>query len=362
MSGFRRVCLVGLDRVIGSFAMGLRRIGFRGSLVAVADGKIVNRAWKLGLINDGHQDLEKALVGADLVMLSGVSARGADLFPKVLQLADENAIISEMTRIKRDVHRQFEQSGRNDLHYVGFRLLGEVENESDYSKADRFFFERRSVILTPRGKAGLDAFSRLQSALKRMGAAVIAMSPQAHDRILAQVSQVPHLAVMAILRRIYETGTDVEITPQMLGGWLVEELNELARLKESGWTRDVSDNVELVQQGLDDLIAQLERVKGEIAAGSIGRVLDDLLTRTGDIVQKQVAAPHSELILTANGDLKAAEQAAKILAKARITICSLDRIEDAEPGTFRLALQSVEERDRAAGLLRSAGLETVVLT
>jgi hypothetical protein len=110
------------------------------------------------------------------------------------------------------------------------------------------------------------------------------------------------------------------------------------------------------------LSAQLERVKGEIAAGSIGRVLDDLLTRTGDIVQKQVAAPHSELILTANGDLKAAEQAAKILAKARITICSLDRIEDAEPGTFRLALQSVEERDRAAGLLRSAGLETVVLT
>jgi prephenate dehydrogenase len=361
MSAFRRICFIGFDRVIGSLALGLKRTGFRGPMLGVGDPSTIDQCWKLGIISDGYQELEKAVVGADLIVLSSRAGHASDMLENVLNLADEEAVISEMTRVKRDVNRVFEQSSRTDVHYVGFRLLGDVPNEDDFSRADKFFFERRSVILTPRGKADLNAFSKLQDALKKMGASVIAMSPQAHDRILSQISQVPHAAIAAMLRRIFES-EDVEITADMLGKWLTNELQDIAALKQSGWLRDIADNVELVQQGLDDLIKQIERVKGEIAAGTFGQALDDLLARTGSVLHTAVAAEKAELILTAAGDTKAAEKAANILAKARIPIRTLEKIEHAEPGTFRLCLNSTEERDRAASLLQSAGLEAVTLS
>jgi len=361
MSVFKRVCLVGFDRIIGSLALGLRRAGYRGAIIGVADPYIIDRCWKLGLISDGSQKLEEAVVGADLIMVSSRTGHGGRVLPVVLEAADENATISEMTRVKRDVNRVFEESARSDVHYVGFRLLGDIEDEEDYAKADKFFFERKTVILTPRGKQDLDAFSKMQAAMRGMGADVVAMSPQAHDRILAQVAQVPKAAIVAILQRIFEGGEDIKITPEMLGKWLVQEVRDLAHAQQAGWADDVTANADLVKDGIDDLIARLQKIKGEIATGTLGATVKDVLNRSGEVIVQAQKASIPELVLNAGGDLKIVEKASEILAKARIPIGELQKLERGEPGSFRITVNTDEDRDRAVNLLRSAGIEAATL-
>jgi prephenate dehydrogenase len=357
MNGYKRVALVGFNSAVGSFALGLRRAGFRGTLVGVADAATVEQCWKLGIITDGSDDLGAALAGSDLVMLSQESGHSTGQLAKVLLLADDGATISEMTRVKGDVNRIFESSGRADVHYVGFRLLGDARVDADVAQSSKFFFENKTVILTPRGKEDLDAFSQLQDAMRRMGAAVVAMSPQSHDKLLAQLTQVPKAAVVAILQGIFEDTETIQMTPEMLSGWLVSEAQDLAVMKQSGWTADIEANRELVLQGMDRLIERLRAMRGEIAAGRLAAQLNTLVDRAGVKLNLDQKKDRTDLILSAGADSKVLERVSEILAKARIPIGKLERMEFAEAGTYRLSLNSVAERDRAVSLLRNASIE-----
>ncbi|HEY3294740.1 MAG TPA: prephenate dehydrogenase/arogenate dehydrogenase family protein [bacterium] len=359
---YRKVCLVGFDRVVGSFALGLKRIGFRGSIVGVAEPAIISECWKLGLIQDGTQDLAKAMVGADLVMLSSQSGHSCSQLAAVLEHADDGATISEMTRVKGDVKELFESRQRSDVHYVGFRLLGDTSSDGDASESNRFFFENKTVILTPRGKDDLEAFSTLQDVTKRMGANVVAMSPQAHDRLLAVLSQVPKTAMVAIIQSMMNDNAGLKIQPEMLGQRMLDEIQDLAALRKSDWVQDMAANRELVLQGIDSLLDHLKRIKDSIRNGTLERELDALIELSGFALNLSGPADtKADLVLVAGQDMKVLEKASEMMAKARITIGALERMEDAEPGTYRLSLKSSDERNRALTMLRHAGINVELL-
>ena len=357
MTGFRKVCLVGFDRIVGSFALGLKRSGFKGSMVGVADTATISKCWKLGLIHDGFQDLTKALPGADLIMLASQSAGENTQLKDVLDWADDGSTISEMTRVKGNVNAVFESRHRDSVHYVGFRLLGDVPDEGDVDESNRFFFEDKTVILTPRGKDDLESFSSLQDLMRKMGSTVIAMSPQAHDKLLAHLAQVPKTAMVAILQRVFDGDADIKVAPEMLSKFLIDEARGLAALRQRGWVEDLAANQELVLQGIDAVLARLQKIKADIQSGTLGGELDALISRAGVALQLDTATDTADLVLLAGPDMMVLQKTSEVLANARITIESLEKMENAEPGTYRLRMKSPEDRNRAVTLLRQAGMD-----
>ncbi|MBU0508393.1 prephenate dehydrogenase/arogenate dehydrogenase family protein [bacterium] len=351
-----------MDRQIGSFALGLRRIGFSGQIVGVADKATINACWKLGMISDGSEHLPEMLPGANLIMLSSVASHVEGMLPKVLEHVDEGAVISEMTRVKGDINRVIGDSGRADLHYVGFRLLGEDAVAGDYTKADRFFFEGKTVILTPRDKRDLEAFSHLQDLIRKMGATVVAMSPQAHDRLLAQIHHVPKAAVLAVLQRLFSESDHIAFTPELLGDWLAGETRDIVQSREMGWVEEIEANQELVLEGIDEFISRLQAIKNNIINGKLSAEVDTLIEKAPESLKAEVSVEGFDVVLAAGPDPKNLERVSELLAKARIKIGNLSRMEHAEPGTYRLALHSSEDNEAAVRLLRGAGFEVVNLS
>lgn len=354
MGGFRKVCLIGLDGLVGSFALGLRRSGFRGGIVAVAPVEVVEAGWKLGMITDGFQQVAEAAAGADLIMLSRETA-GSGMLAEVLAAADEAATISEMTRVKQEVHRVFAKSTRTDLHYVGFRLIGDTQRQHQLTEAGKFYFEGKTIILTPRGKEDLEAYSTLNDALRKMGALVIAMSPQAHDRLLAQLAHVPRITAMALLQRVFDPAANYELTPAMLGDWLADQARMLAGDRE--WIAEIEDNRELVLEGIEQFIQQLQQLKADIAGNKLPAKVEALSLLTGKTLGMTEKPREFSLVVATGGDSKVLEQTSRLLAEARIKIKSLDPLRFAEAGTFRLTLQSLADRDGAVALLQRSGID-----
>jgi prephenate dehydrogenase len=60
-------------------------------------------------------------------------------------------------------------------------------------------FEKRICVMTPVEKNSAQAVERVREFWKDLGATVVEMAPEAHDRALAETSHLPHLlaAVMA---------------------------------------------------------------------------------------------------------------------------------------------------------------------
>jgi cyclohexadieny/prephenate dehydrogenase / 3-phosphoshikimate 1-carboxyvinyltransferase len=361
MAGFRRICMVGFDATVGSFAIGLKRTGYRGTLVGVGDSATIEQCWKLGLISDGSNDLAKAIVGADLIMISPHCGHASEQLTEALRLADDGATISEMTRVKGDVNRVFSESSRTDVHYVGFRMLVDGTADPDVSHSSKFYFEGKTVILTPRGKEDLTAFSTLQNEMRKMGAKVVAMSPQAHDLVLAKLGQVPQAAVIAVLQGIFDESQSTTPSRELLAGWLYDAARDLDHLRQSGWIEDIEANRELVIEGLTALTARIAELKSDIAAGKLAAQFDSLVQCVGGKLEIEQHPERIEIALTAGNDTKVIERASEILAKARIRINHLDRIEHADAGTYRLTLNTLDDRDHAATLLRKAGVDVTVL-
>ena len=312
---------------------------------------------RLGLIHYGYQDLVHAVPGAELIMLASHAGEAGIQLKDVLEWADDGSTISEMTRVKGNVDAVFEASRRSEVHYVGFRLLGDVANEDDVQLSNRFFFEDKTVILTPRCKQDLEAFASLQDVMRRLGSTVIAMSPQVHDTLLAHLSQVPKAAIVAILQRVFDGDADIKVAPQMLGKGLIEQLRQLAAMRRRGWVEDLSANRELVLKGLDEVLERLQRVRADIQNGTLGKELDSLIERAGAVLKLDGSDECTDLVLVAGEDATVAQKTAEVLANAHITIQTLVKMGHAESGTYRLNVKSAAERDRAVILLREAGMD-----
>lgn len=354
MSQYRKVCLVGLDGVVGSFALGLRRTGFRGLIIAVAPTETIEQAWKLGMLSDGTQRVEDGVVGADLVMLSRESA-GGGLLADVLAAADDGATISEMTRVKQEVQRVFGQSARSDLHYVGFRLIGDTQRHHDLQQAGKFYFENKTIILTPRGKEDLDAYSQLSDMLRKMGSTVVAMSPQTHDQLVAQLAHVPRITALATLQRLFDPQANYRLTPAMLGDWLVEQARMLS--EDGDWIVEIADNRDSVLEGIDAIISTLHELRRNVAEDRLAQSAKALQALTGKALGTSETPKEFGLVITTGEDTKVLETTSRLLAKARIKIKDLDPMRFAEAGTFRLTLMNAEDRDGAMDLLKRSGIE-----
>jgi prephenate dehydrogenase len=362
MSAFRRVCFVGLDRIIGSIGLGLKRTGFRGQIVAVSDKSTIKSCWDRGIITDGSEEIEPALKGADLVMLSGESEDSIGRLEQVLTLAEKNAVISEMTHVKNEVNHAFSKSARTDLHYVGFRLLGDVDQASKVEKSDKFFLEEKFVILTPRGKDDLDAYAQLSEMMGKLGAKCIAMSPETHDRALAEMHQAPQLVMMAILQSLFRNGATIRPTPEMLGEKIVREITDLSLMQSSGWIDQVEANKKMVADSLDVLLAHISQLKTDLQLGLLSSKLKDLVGQSEKISQTVTENVHADLILVAGKNFKILERVSELLASSRISVVEMNRMEHAEPGTFKITLASKIERDKAFKLLQNAGIEVANLS
>jgi prephenate dehydrogenase len=357
MTACNRICLVGVDGIVGSFVLGLKRTGYRGGVVGVADSATIQRAWELKVVTDGTDDLAKAVKGSNLVIMSRQAVVQGQTLRQVLSQVDPGTIVSEMTRVKGDVNQIFAELKRDDVHYVGFRLAGDADVSLDLLRSSPFFYEHKTVILTPRGKADLDAFALLQDSMKRMGAAVVAMSPQAHDRMLADLNQIPRLAMIAAVEYVMDPARGVPLDAASLGSWLTEQLRELQQMVETGWAHDVEANREPVLAALSELPTRIATLQQAIREGKIADHLNSLAGDGGRLanpVSEQSGS--TELVLSVGRDTKLLEKVAHILAESKIPVASMNRMHDAEVGTFCLTLNSPLERARAAMVLKDAGV------
>lgn len=101
---FRRVAIIGLGLIGGSFAAALRERGLAGTLVAGSrSARTLEQGLAMGLIDEGSQDLALAVRGADLVLLSTpVSAMERSLAALAPGLS-ERAIVTDGGSVKGSV-------------------------------------------------------------------------------------------------------------------------------------------------------------------------------------------------------------------------------------------------------------------
>lgn len=139
-----------------------------------------------------------AVHGADLVFLATPISRIAEALEEVVGALEDGAVVSDLASAKREVVSLFEEKLPPGVHYVGGHpMTGSEQSGVSFARSD--LFRDRYYILTPTRTTDPEAYRRLHALLAEMGARVISMDPETHDRTVAVVSHVPHLLSLLLM-------------------------------------------------------------------------------------------------------------------------------------------------------------------
>jgi prephenate dehydrogenase len=198
MKQWDSVAIVGVGLIGGSIGLGLRDRGLARQVVGIARREASLRvAKRMGAVTKGTLDLARGVNGAELVIICTPVARIAADARASAEVCRPGALITDVGSTKAEIVAALDGALSREVRFVGSHPLAGSEKSGPAAAAADLFVDRM-VVVTPTRATREEDLATLEAFWTALGARVIRMSPEAHDRALAATSHLPHLAASAL--------------------------------------------------------------------------------------------------------------------------------------------------------------------
>ncbi len=264
MTGFinyRKVLIVGLGLMGGSYAEKLSSLGFEVGALARRP-ETLDYALRKGIIAHGRTDVTREYVSQfDLVVFALYPHTFVDWIGRYQDFLKEGAVLTDVTGVKRAVVPAVQGMLRPDLEFVpahpmaGREVYG-VEN------SDCRIFTDANFIITPTERntpEGIELIRTLGCILGFRHIAVI--SPEEHDEMIGFLSQLTHCIAVTLM-----TCKDTEHLAEYTGDSF-RDLTRIARINEDMWTELFLENRDELLSQMDLFLEKFRTLRDDLAAG-----------------------------------------------------------------------------------------------
>jgi prephenate dehydrogenase len=249
---WERLTVVSPGLIGGSIARGARARRLAREVVVVARHAAAVRAAQDGGAADwGTTDLATGVAGSELVVLCAPVGALPGLIRTAWPHLARGAVLTDAGSVKRGVvDAALECPPRMGVGFVGGHPIAGSER-SGFEASDPDLFEGRLALLTPTAATPEPALAAATALWEGLGSTVRCLSPEAHDRLVAQISHLPHLLAYALV-----SAADGDALP--LAGRGFTDTTRIAASAESLWTDIFREN----RDPLLDALARCEAVLG----------------------------------------------------------------------------------------------------
>ncbi|WP_088157631.1 prephenate dehydrogenase [Achromobacter xylosoxidans] len=259
------LAVVGVGLIGGSFAAALRRAGQVGRVLGVGrNAQSLARAVELGLIDEAAS-AEDAAARADLILLATPVGGLGDVLSRMRAHLRSDAVLTDGGSTKAEVVEAARVAlGDRIAQFVpGHPIAGAERTGPEAADAD--LYRKRTVILTPLAENGAASLDLVRQAWRACGADVIDMDTDAHDRVLASVSHLPHLLSAVYMEQVAEAADAA--TRLALAGSGFRDFTRIAAGSPEMWRDIFLSNRDAMLAELADVRAVLDRAERAIADG-----------------------------------------------------------------------------------------------
>jgi len=253
----KKILIVGLGLLGGSYARALKRFGFHISAITKEQSSI-DYAMEEKIIDEGSTELDERIIGdADLVIFA--------LYPHVfVEWIEENqgllksgAIITDVTGVKGSIVYRIQDMLRPDVEFVpahpmAGREVSGVENSTDK------IFAGANYIVTPTEKNTPEAIQTCMELGRLLGFSnVTTLSPEEHDEMIGFLSQLTHCIAITLM-----TCNEKEDMEKFTGDSF-RDLTRIARINEMMWSELFVANKEALLEQMNlfmDKFAELKEM------------------------------------------------------------------------------------------------------
>jgi prephenate dehydrogenase len=255
----KTIAIAGVGLIGGSFALAVRRAGFAGRILGVSSPATLDEALRLGIIDDGVS-LEQACAVADLLYLAQPIQR----------------IIGDCARIAPHLHAQtlVTDAGSTKCRIVkaakvftqgtflgGHPMAG--KESRGVAAAEATLFEGRPYLLTPESLPVMEipAVREFVEMIGAIGANVIVLTPEEHDRLAAFTSHLPQMISTALGMQLAQLDRALDVA-----GPAVIDMTRLALSPYEMWRDIIATNLTHVSAAIDSFISNLRHLQANLAS------------------------------------------------------------------------------------------------
>jgi prephenate dehydrogenase len=200
---WQKITLVGVGLLGGSLGLAVkqRRLADRVEGYVRRTASIAE-CDKLGVVDHATRDLERAVAGADLVVLCTPLSQMRELGLKMLPTLKPGSIVTDVGSVKGSVVEDLESLiAGADAHFVGSHpMAGGEKTGVSAAKAD--LFERAICLVTPTPNSNKVAVEKIEEFWKALGGRVLKLAPAVHDDLVSRASHLPHVVAAELANYI----------------------------------------------------------------------------------------------------------------------------------------------------------------
>lgn len=257
-----RVAVLGVGLIGGSIGLAAR--GRAGAHVCGfdPDGAALQAALELGAIDERASDVASAVAGAQVVFAAAPVGALARTVSEALAHAAADCVLSDVGSTKLAL-----DSARQDPRFIGGHPLAGAET-AGVANAREDLFEGASWYLTPTASTNKELYERLRGLIERFGARPAAIAAEAHDRLMAHASHLPH-----VLANVLAAQALAAYERQDAGagrGSIPPSLADAIRVAGSNtaiWTDIYLANRFALEEAIDATVQGLRAVRGALDRG-----------------------------------------------------------------------------------------------
>ena len=253
---FRRIAVVGFGLVGASFAAAVRAAYPDTRVLAVdIDERTLAEAVERGWATDGALPDDPAFErfvgdGCDLVVLA-TPVGAAERYFEDLARWDYRGIVTDTASTKARITALAERVLPHPENFVpGHPMAGSEVNGIEGARPD--LFKGAHWILCPDADTPAEHFPRLHELVTSIGARVIALPREDHDKAVAVVSHVPHIMASSLVQLASRHADDQQALMRLAAGGFKDSTRIAAGSPEL-WCGIAFDNKDALSDGLDEI-------------------------------------------------------------------------------------------------------------
>jgi prephenate dehydrogenase len=195
-----RLTVVGVGLLGGSVALAARASGVAREIVGVGrDRQRLEGPLRAGMVDRIATDVAAGVDRADCVVLAATVFANEKLLEAIWCSAPAGALVTDVGSTKRGIVAVAERlSAGRPLGFVGSHPMAGSE-KSGWQVARADLFRGATVIVTPTDATEPRAIKGVTALWEALGARVSALDPETHDRTVAAISHLPHVAAWALV-------------------------------------------------------------------------------------------------------------------------------------------------------------------
>ncbi|MEC7911349.1 MAG: prephenate dehydrogenase [Pseudomonadota bacterium] len=256
--GFKNILVVGLGLIGGSILKKLSTINSK-ALVYGFDKKeeTVREAFKLGLIK--NQDNEFNLFKNDILIIFSVPTLALEEAYYLIEgkITQEQAIFSDTLSSKTELLKFLNSNPKLSSKFLmSHPIAGSERSGLKNSKAS--LFEKKIVLISRvSGQTKRHDFKKLKDFWVLMGAEVLSMRPEAHDKIFSLTSHLPHIVTYALMDLLYKNLSEKTF---LYSGGSLEGYTRVASSDPRMWKDIMLSNKEEILKAIDGFTESLDHI------------------------------------------------------------------------------------------------------